>query len=151
MSVTKNPSLKNISFLVGQWNIKLTNASFLAKDKIIEFSVSYNWVEDNSAISVWQGDRKAKPPQSASWIIGRDEASNNYTALYADNRGVSRVYMMSYKNYIWHIWRDNPSFSQRFSGKVSTDKKSIKAKWEKSLDGGKTWDHDFDLYYKKIK
>lgn len=146
-----NPALDDISFLVGDWTIELSNASFLPdKSQKISFNVNYEWKADGAVIAVQQGDAKAKPPQLATWIIGHDESDENYTVLYADNRGVSRVYQMSFKDNIWKMWRDNPKFSQRFEGKVSDDRKTISASWEKSNNGGKSWEHDFDMTYKKI-
>jgi hypothetical protein len=84
----------------------------------------------------------------ATWLISRDEDSKNYTVLYIDNRRVSRVYEMSLERDEWKIWRSAPQFSQRFVGKVSKDKKTIKAYWEKSFDE-KKWEHDFDMLYQK--
>ena len=136
--------------MIGDWSIELSNASFLPDPKQkISFSVSYEWKADGSVIAVQQGSAEAEPPQLATWIIGRDEDSDNYTVLYADNRGVSRVYQMSYQNNTWKLWRNNPKFSQRFEGKVSKNKKTIEAKWGKSTDGGKTWEHDFNLKYER--
>ena len=145
-----NPALKDVAFLVGDWSIELSNASFLPDLKQrISFSVTYEWKADGAVIAVQQGSAEADPPQVATWIIGRDENSNNYTVLYNDNRGVSRVYQMSYKDNIWKLWRNNPKFSQRFEGKVSKNRKTIDAKWEKSTDSGKTWEHDFNLTYER--
>lgn len=90
----------------------------------------------------WEAD-----DQSASWIIGRDDTSDEYTVLYFDKRAVSRVYQMSFADSEWKIWRHEPKFYQRFVGKVSEDKKTVSAYWEKSLDDGKKWEHDFDITY----
>ncbi len=150
MALENNPALKEIDFLVGTWSIELSNASFLPKPKqTISFTVTYRWIEDGTAIALWQGNKESDPPQSANWIIGRDEANSDYTALYGDNRGVSRVYLMSFKSNVWKMWRNNTKFSQRFEGKVSKDKKTIKAHWEKSLDDGKSWEHDFNMIYRR--
>src|SRR5580700_3169428 len=133
MEMSNNPALDDVAFLVGDWTIKLSNASFLPDpNQKINFSVTYDWKADGAVIAVQQGSAEAEPPQVATWIIGRDEDSDSYTVLYADNRGVSRVYQMSYKDSIWKMWRNNPKFSQRFEGKVSKNRKTIDAKWEKS-------------------
>jgi hypothetical protein len=146
-----SPALKDVAFLIGDWSIVLSNASFLPKpNQKISFSVSYRWIEQGTAIAVAQGDKDGDSPQSANWIIGRDEGNDNYTVLYGDSRGVSRVYSMSFKDDVWKMWRDNPKFSQRFEGKVGEDRKTIHAKWEKSVDGGKSWEHDFDMLYSKV-
>ncbi len=55
---------------------------------------------------------------------------------------------MSLAKGVWKIWRNVPKFSQRFTGKISKDRKVIIASWEKSTNG-KNWEHDFDLKYTK--
>jgi hypothetical protein len=151
MDSRNNPALKDVAFLVGDWSIELSNASFLSdKDQKPTFSVTYEWKADGAVIAVQQRNGTAKPPQVATWIIGRDESDDNYTVLYADHRGVSRVYQMSFQDNTWKMWRNNSKFSQRFEGKVSEDRGTIQASWEKSLDGGSTWEHDFDMTYRRI-
>jgi hypothetical protein len=68
--------------------------------------------------------------------------------LYFDSRGVSRIYQMSLTDREWRLWRDFPTFSQRFHGSISEDAAAIHATWEKSTDGSH-WEHDFDLLYEK--
>lgn len=144
-----NPSLSDIVFLVGTWNIEISNAEFLPEpEHKASFSVEYKWIEDGAAIAVRQGGTE-DDPQTASWIIGREESSEDYTVLYNDSRGISRVYNMSYKNNVWKMWRDNPEFMQRFEGKVNLDNKTIEAYWENSSDGDKNWHHDFDMLFSK--
>jgi hypothetical protein len=46
------------------------------------------------------------------------------------------------------MWRNAPGFSQRFEGKFSEDGNMITAQWQNSSDGS-TWEHDFDVTYKK--
>lgn len=85
---------------------------------------------------------------AATWLIGRDEASDDYRVLYFDSRAISRIYEMSLDGRVWKMWRNNPEFSQRFEGTISEDRKSITAHWEKSANGG-LWEHDFDVLYTK--
>jgi hypothetical protein len=47
----------------------------------------------------------------------------------------------------WRLWRHTPDFSQRFDAQVSTDQAEINGRWEKSYDGGVTWEHDFNIRY----
>jgi hypothetical protein len=63
--------------------------------------------------------------------------------LYTDDRGVSRVYRMSFSDRTWRMWRDTPEFAQRFDAEVSPGQAEITGSWQKSADGGKTWEHDF--------
>jgi hypothetical protein len=80
--------------------------------------------------------------------MGRDETSGEYCVLYADARGVSRIYQMSLDERVWRMWRTAPGFHQRFEGRLSADGSTIEAQWEKSSDG-KTWEADFDMKYLK--
>ena len=57
-----------------------------------------------------------EPPHSSVPIIGLDDASEQFTMLYADSRDVFRVYQMSPNDDVWKLWRDAPGFSQRFTG-----------------------------------
>lgn len=139
--------LKKFDFLIGNWSMELSNASFLPDPRTsIKGSVSFEWLEDGDFLVIRQGEKDGS--MWATWLISRDEDSKNYTVLYIDNRRVSRVYDMSFEKDEWKIWRSTPKFSQRFMGKVSKDKKTIKAYWEKSFDG-KKWEHDFDMLYQK--
>ncbi len=145
-----NPSLKQLEPLVGKWVMELSNASFLPDHSTtVRGTTSCEWIEGGDFLAVRQGAKGAGTPYSV-WLIGRDKASSEYTALYFDDRGVSRVYRMSFKSGIWKLWRVTPKFSQRFEGKLSKDKKTIKAQWEKKF-GSKKWEHDFDLTYSKRK
>lgn len=140
--------LKKHDFLIGDWSMELSNASFLPNPRTaITGSVSFEWLEDGDFLVMRQGEKG--DGMWATWLISRDEDSKNYTVLYIDNRRVSRAYDMSFEKDEWKIWRSTPKFSQRFMGKVSKDKKTIKAYWEKSFDG-KKWEHDFDLMYKRV-
>ena len=144
-----NPALRDIEALAGEWAMELSNASFLPDPSTtVKGSVSFEWLEDGDFLVMRQGEKGDN--NWATWLISRDEDSRNYVVLYIDNRRVSRVYEMSLEKDVWRIWRNTPEFSQRFVGKISKDKKTIKAYWEKSTDGV-TWEHDFDIAYTKIK
>ncbi len=143
-----NPALQDLKELIGTWEMELSNASFLPDLKtIIEGTASFEWFEEGDFLILRQGIKKEKT--WATWFIGHDEDSQSYKVLYLDNKKSSRVYEMSFENGIWNIWRNSPGFIQRFTGKISNDKKIIEGYWEKSGDG-ESWNHDFDPTYKKI-
>src|SRR3982751_1897027 len=143
-----NPTLQDIKELIGIWEIEMSNASFLPDLKtIVKGAASFEWFEDGDFLILRQGNKK-EDTHWATWFIGHDKDSPNYTVLYIDNQRSSRVYEMSFEQGIWKIWRNAPGFTQRFTGKISEDKKMIAGYWKKSADS-ETWDHDFDLTYKK--
>jgi hypothetical protein len=92
-------------------------------------------------------------------IIGLDPQGEayleEYLQHYFDSRGVARVYAMSFAEGVWKLVRDSPDFSpfefsQRFAGTFSDDGNAIQGRWEISHDHS-SWEHDFDLVYKKVE
>jgi hypothetical protein len=145
--MTTNPALAALQFLTGAWDMELSEASFLPDpDARLSGSVAFEWIEQGAALVMRMGDAAAP---RATWIIGRDDAQAGYHVLYADDRGVSRVYAMSFSDATWRMWRDTPEFSQRFDAEVSPGQAEITGSWQKSLDGGTTWEHDFRLRYSR--
>ncbi len=146
----QNPALKHLEILVGDWEMELSNASFLpSPSDTAKGHVSFQWREDGAFLVMCMGD---KPPgiPDATWLIGRDESSPDYTVLYYDSRSVSRIYKMSFHGDVWKMWRESPGFWQRYEGKVSNNGNTITAQWEKSSDGTK-WEHDFNITYTRSK
>jgi hypothetical protein len=66
--------------------------------------------------------------------------------LYADARGVHRVYRMTFADGVWTMWRAAPGFNQRFTGTLSADGTTVDGRWEMSGDG-ENWILDFGLTY----
>jgi hypothetical protein len=141
-----NPALADLEPLVGRWRMELYDAAFLpGPDSQVTGSIEIDWIEAGSALRMRQGD--SDNPPAAVWIIGRDESEPGYLVLYADDRGVSRVYLMSFDDGRWQMWRDKPEFSQRFHAQLDPDVRAIRGRWEKSPDQGATWEHDFNIDY----
>ena len=144
-----NAVLKALEGLVGEWEMELSNASFLPRPSdSVKGAISFEWVQNGAFLAMRMGDKPPSPP-AALWLIGRDEATANYTVLYYDARSVSRIYEMSFSEGVWKMWREAPGFWQRYEGTVSKNGKTITACWEKSSDGTR-WEHDFDVTYTKI-
>lgn len=141
-----NPALADLEPLVGRWRMELYNAAFLpAPDARAAGSLEVNWIADGSALVMRQGESAS--PSNAVWIIGRDDSEPRYSVLYADDRGVSRVYRMSLEDADWQMWRDTPEFSQRFQAQLDPDARRIRGRWESSADQRATWEHDFNIDY----
>lgn len=126
--------------------MQLHGASFLPDpDTRVTGSFTIAWIEDGAAIAMRQSSGQGPP--SAVWIIGRDMVGTEFEVLYADSRGVSRIYRMAFEMPAWQMWRETAEFSQRFEAVVSSDGQRITGAWTKSTDGGVTWDHDFKVDY----
>ena len=85
-----NPSLAELGFLIGEWDMAISGASFLPDpDQVVHGRVEFSATEDGPVLVMRQGVEPSGPP-AASWVIGRDDSKGQYTVLYADGRGVSR-------------------------------------------------------------
>jgi hypothetical protein len=79
-------------------------------------------------------------------VIGRDDQGEDFTLLYADERGVSRVYKMAFSGDVWTLHRQAPGFHQRFTGRFDPTGNVITAAWEASEDSTR-WEHDFAMTF----
>jgi hypothetical protein len=137
-----NPTLKQLEALIGEWEVEVPQ--FRGQ----RGRATFEWLDGGAYLRFHAV--APDPAPTATWIVGRDDASETYTSLYYDSRRVSRVYQMSFGERVWKLWRDAPGFWQRFSGTLSDDGGSIRGAWEKSPDGS-SWEHDFDLIYTRVK
>ncbi|MEE6261550.1 hypothetical protein [Plantactinospora sonchi] len=150
MVAERHPALARLDVLVGRWTVRpqvdgvgpawtefawQPGGLFLTQvtdvDEIPD-GTPRQWRE-NAPFPMWS-------------LIGLDDATSEFTMLYADARGVHRVYRMTFADGRWRIWREAPGFNQRFTGTLSADGNTIDARWEMSKDGV-TWDLDFALSY----
>ncbi|GLW61923.1 hypothetical protein Arub01_01670 [Actinomadura rubrobrunea] len=146
-------ALARLEPLVGSWTIRLhvegLGAGCAARTEFTwqdggAYLRQYSDIPEIPAAAP-QGWRDNSPfPTTA--LIGLDDATGEFAMLYADARGVHRVYRMTFADGVWRIWRDAPGFHQRFTGTLSPDGAAIDARWEVSADGT-AWDLDFALTY----
>jgi hypothetical protein len=150
-----NPTLKQLDALVGEWEMQTSvGGQPLGKSR-----ARFEWVEGRSFLIEHADAVPTETPLPPEWVenspfpittlFGLDDSTERFCMLYADNRGVFRVYEMSLSDGVWKIWRDAPGFFQRFTGTFGDDGNTISACWERSQDGSK-WEHDFDLTYTKL-
>src|SRR5690348_6553693 len=87
-----NPALKLLEALVGEWEMALSNASFLPQSTdTVKGLVSFEWMQDGAFLLMSMSDKPSGPP-AALWLISRDEAVTDYTVCYYDSRSISRIY-----------------------------------------------------------
>jgi hypothetical protein len=140
--------------LAGDWEIEMSaDGEVVARELITS-----EWIGDrefllhrgtseltDAAPEVW----RENAPRSSSMLFGADDPSGRFACLYADSRGVKRVYEMSLDDNGWLIWgRSGPAFFQRFFGAFNDAGDRIDARWERSEDGD-NWELDFEATYKR--
>jgi hypothetical protein len=148
----RHPALARLDVLVGRWTVQPTVAGVGAAWS--EFS----WREDGKFLREYSDADPVPSTAPQEWqenapfpttaLIGLDDATEEFTMLYADARGVHRVYRMTFVDNVWTIWRDARGFNQRFTGTVSADGDAVDGRWEMSKDGV-TWNLDFELSYQR--
>lgn len=139
-------AVKRLDALAGRWSVEV----YVPGNPPVEAGgeTVFEWLGEGYFLVQRSEVGASEFPISVA-IIGCDGTLDEYTMLYYDSRGVSRVYEMSLDDEEWKLSRDAPGFSQRFTGRFSDDGNTIKAYWEKSSDGV-NWDLDFDMIYTKI-
>lgn len=147
--------LRRLEAFVGEWR---TDVSIRSR-RVAGGRTMFRWLDGESFLAEHQeaGEVTEDAPEgwathaptSADWLTGLDDSASTFTRLYADSRGVYRVYQMTLEDGHWEIWREAPGFHQRFTGDFQDDGRKIVGRWEASEDGS-TWEYDFDLRYSKI-
>ncbi len=141
-----------LGHLIGTWDFEASaGGSFLGRG-----STSFEWIEQGAFV-IQHANDEPDPNTSEDWatnspmpvtaVIGWDDTTDECTQLYADARGVFRIYRMTLTDDAWTVWRDAPGFFQRFIGTFRDDS-TIEGAWESSPDG-KAWEPDFDMVYRK--
>jgi len=139
----RNTELEKLNMLVGNWKLTLSDAWFL-EPVGTEFygSATAEWLGEAFLFMRYELDGEV------NFVIGRSDAREAYTVLYHDNRGVCRVFAMTFAEGEWTLTREDPDFYQRFIGNVTQDR--IAGRWEASEDEGRTWRKDFDLLFERV-
>jgi hypothetical protein len=142
----KNEALERLDGLVGNWKLVMTNAWFLEDDFRGEGSATIEWLGDaflqmRATLGTDQG--------TWHWVIGRSDAREQFVLLYHDERGVLRVFDMTFAEGQWTLTREDPDFHQRFVATVENDR--VIGRWEASEDAGTTWRKDFDLTFERTR
>jgi hypothetical protein len=141
--------------LVGEWSL----AMVMPGDELpspapdVGARVTFEWMGDKAfLLERWTVPIPEAPDGLA--VIGWDEGRGTFLQHYFDERGVARVYEMSFEDGVWRLERLKPDFSpydfaQRFTGRLTGDGSRIDGTWEIAEDKV-TWAKDFDLIYTRL-
>jgi hypothetical protein len=134
-------ALRRLDPLVGRWEVTVDIGPEPMRGR-----TDFAW-QDGVHLVARSTGADGGPPDSIE-VIGVDDTTGQCQVLYTDNRGVHRIYSLSIEDGVWRQWRDVPDFAQRFTGTFADDGDTVHAKWETCTDG-ETWEHDFDLTYRR--
>lgn len=116
---------------------------------------TFEWIEDGAFVlerseAEWRDPAWVEnAPVSTQSVIGWDDTTGSIAMLYADSRGVFRIYRGTLTDEAWRLERAAPDFHQRFVGVFRDDGRTIEGRWESSADGT-SWELDFPITYRKV-
>lgn len=141
--------MKQLDVLTGSWRTTLKNAWFLEPaDVEVPGTATAQWLADAFIDFRWTMEGEVGSATSEQvLVLGRSDAHDAFTALYHDERGVCRVFAMTFDGAHWTLLREDPDMFQRFVADLSPDR--IEGRWEASDDRGATWRKDFDLTFER--
>jgi hypothetical protein len=153
MGNERNEVLARLDVLVGRWQFEVVvDGAAVAKAQ-----VEGAWHEDGAYLIQRAEGEPPGPETPQHWIdnsplptvtiIGLDDASETFTALYSDARDVFRVYGMTLDGNQWTMSRVTPGFNQRLVATIDGD--SITGAWERSADNA-DWFVDFEFRYTRL-
>jgi hypothetical protein len=141
-----NPSLGPLSVLVGTWNTIGTHP--LVPGTTFHGRTSFAWIEGGAFLIMRSQIDEPEIPNGIA-VYGSDDTTGEWSMLYFDERGVSRRYEVSLRDNAWRWWRNAPGFSQRFTGTIAADARTIVGRGELSRDGAR-WEPDLELTYTRV-
>ena len=131
------------SVLVGHWTTE--GAHPMIAGVSLHGRTSFEWILGGAFLLMRTEIDEPQIPSGLA-IFGTDDSSGACYMLYFDERGVSRKYDVSLDGDTWMWWRNDPELSQRFTGTLSADRRTMTATGELSRKGG-PWEPDLALTY----
>ena len=143
-AMASNAMLQRLAVFVGTWQWEATvDGQLIGRGPTVIEGL------EGGAFLIERSGAETPEFPSVTTIVGCDDALGTYCTFHFDSRGVARIYQMSFADGVWKLWRDDPGFSQRFTGTFSDDNQTIQGRYEKSTDGA-TWETDFDIVFTKV-
>jgi hypothetical protein len=145
----RSEAMAKLDVLVGSWRATMRNAWFLEPaDQEVPGTATVEWLGDAFVVFRWTmtGDVGGATSEMVL-ALGRSDPQDAYTALYKDERGVCRVFAMTFDGARWQLVREDTDMFQRFVADIEPDR--IAGRWEASDDQGSTWRKDFDLVFER--
>lgn len=138
----RNGEMAKLDGMVGRWAVTMSDAWFLEPPGAeAEGTATVEWLDE--AFLVLRSDVAGGGPQTMTF--GRSDPQDAYYVLYHDDRGVCRLFDMTFDGRRWTLSREDSDMHQRWVGEVEPDR--ITGRWEASDDQGQTWRKDFDLTF----
>jgi hypothetical protein len=138
----RDPALAPFEALIGTWTTEATHPQF---DGVVSGSITYEWLEGGRfVVERIHNDHELFP--DAICVIGAPEDGDGLVMEYFDSRGVRRTYGISLDDGVLRMWRDHPTFAQRFSATLGPDR--FDGLWQVARTPG-DWQDDLAATYRR--
>jgi len=143
-----NDAMRRLEPLVGEWDVTLTHAWFLdSMNTEIHGTATIEWYADAFLLLRSSFPGRSADQGGSAWgmAFSRNDPRDTFVALYNDDRGVSRVFDMSFADGVWTLLREDPDFHQRLAIRIGEDRLDWRA--DASEDAGQSWRKDLDYVF----
>jgi hypothetical protein len=138
----RDPALEPFDALIGAW---ATAATHPLVDAVVRGNVTFEWLEGGHFLLQRSRNDHELFPDAIS-VIGAPEAGDGLVMEYFDSRGVRRTYGVSLDDGVLRMWRDDPTFAQRFSATLGRD--AFEGRWQLARTPGH-WQEDLKVTYRR--
>ena len=142
MDDSRHASLRAFGALVGDWTTEATHP--MVPSTVVHGDTTFEWLEGEKFLIVRARSDHPDFPDFIS-VIGDTDGMRMH---YFDTRGVYRIYEVRAGEEVLEFSRDEPGFSQRFTGTFEDGGKTISGLWKLSRDD-ETWDDDLQITYRR--
>jgi hypothetical protein len=142
-----NIALAALEPLIGQWEYTMYNAWFLeSMDTKVKGFTTIERLHDSFVVI--RSSNADKKPEDI-WVIGYSDPQKKYQMFYYDQRGVARIFNMTFDGKRLFFSREDEDFYQRMTIDIKSDCLHSEA-WA-SEDKGKTWRKDLEMTLKRLE
>jgi hypothetical protein len=131
-----------LAALVGDWTFEATHP--MVPDTVVRGRATFEWLEGEEFLVIRSTNDHELFPDSIS-VIGNTDGLKEH---YFDSRGVHRINEVSFEGGVWKWWREQPGFSQRFTGTFEDEGSTINGMSQLCRDD-KTWKDDLAIVYRR--
>src|SRR5215204_2389759 len=105
-----NDAMRRLEWMEGDWDVTMTHAWFLdSLDTQIRGTATVDWFADAFLLlrSTFEGRDASDGGSAWALALGRSDARDAFVALSYDDRGVYRVFDMTFADAEWTLLRED--------------------------------------------
>ena len=138
----RDPALDPSDALIGAWTTEATHPML---DAVVPGRTTFEWLEGGRfLVQRSRNDHELFP--DGICVIGPPESGEGLVMEYFDSRGVRRTYAIALEGGVLRIWRDHPTFAQRYAATVGPE--TFDGLWQVAETPG-DWRDDLRVTYRR--